>query len=205
MERKIAKIITYVFHPLFIPTYAFLLLFSLKSYTSFRIPFSAKMSLIIIVFVSTCVFPVIMMYFLKRKEMIKSFKMNTKEERIFPCLMTAVFYYINFYLFNKLNIPEIYSNFLLGATILVIEALIFNFWWKISIHMIAIGGLTTLFISISILLNLPLQYLVIMLFFVSGLIGFARLRLNTHNSAQVYTGFLIGALTMLIVFFKISL
>jgi membrane-associated phospholipid phosphatase len=35
---------------------------------------------------------------------------------------------------------------------------------------------------------------------ISGLVGFARLKLKAHNQAQVYTGFLTGAFIMLLFF-----
>ncbi|MBC8147931.1 MAG: hypothetical protein H8E98_08125 [Bacteroidetes bacterium] len=204
METKLAKVISYLFHPLFIPTYAFLLMFAQKSYLAYRIPFSSKLILIFMVVSLTLFLPLILIYFLKKWNVIKDLNMEDKEDRIFPYVIYAVFYYSNFHLFSSLQLPIIYSLFMLGATIISIFALIINFWWKISIHMLAIGGLTAMFFSISILYEIQILYLILLLFFISGLVGFARLRLSSHKQFQVYFGFVAGFLIMLVTFFASS-
>ncbi len=200
METRFAKAITYLFHPLFIPTYAFLLMFAQKSYLAYRIPGTAKLYLLGFVVSLTLIFPLVLIYLLKRIDVIQDLKMPDKESRVYPYIICSVFYYTTYHLFNGLQLPSIYSTFILGVTIISIVALIINFWWKISIHMLAIGGLTAAFFSISVIFNLQIIYLVLLLFLISGLVGFARLRLNSHNQFQVYLGFILGFVIMIINF-----
>lgn len=201
METKFAKVISYLFHPLFIPTYAFLLMFAQKSYLAYRIAFSSKLILIFMVASITLLLPAILIYFLKRWEVIKDLNMEDKEDRVFPYVICAVFYYTAFHWFSGLQLPIVYSLFMLGATIISIFALIINFWWKISIHMLSIGGVTAAFFSISILYEIQILNLILTLFLISGLVGFARLRLGSHKQFQVYLGFMFGFIIMLLTFF----
>ncbi|MCK4288907.1 MAG: hypothetical protein KAW86_06865, partial [Bacteroidales bacterium] len=91
-----------------------------------------------------------------------------------------------------------------GATFLLIITLIINFFWKISIHMIGIGGMLGTLIGLSFLWMIDIPFLIILLILCSGITGFARLKLNAHNPAQVYTGFVIGTSFMLLLFLVIS-
>ena len=72
--------------------------------------------------------------------------------------------------------------------------------WKVSAHMIGIGGLIGLIISLSVLYSVSMMLYLILATMLSGLIGFARLSLNAHSPAQVYaglgTGFMVMLLTM---------
>lgn len=62
--------------------------------------------------------------------------------------------------------------------------------------MIAIGGLSGMILGLSLLSIINNSLLIYGCLFVSGLIGFARLRLNAHTNAQVYAGYLLGLFGM---------
>jgi membrane-associated phospholipid phosphatase len=53
-------------------------------------------------------------------------------------------------------------------------------------------------LGISERLTLDLNTMLMVLFVVAGLVGYARLRLNAHNPLQVYAGFLVGMGSLLI-------
>ena len=74
--------------------------------------------------------------------------------------------------------------------------------WKISSHMIGIGGITGLIFALSFRLQvLPIIYM-ISVFLISGLVGYSRLKLNAHNPAQLYSGYLMSFfITFMIVLF----
>lgn len=71
-----------------------------------------------------------------------------------------------------------------------------NFKWKISIHMIGIGGLTGVFIGLAINLSLNLTVMIGAFIALAGLVGFARLQLNAHKPSEIYAGYLIGVFIM---------
>lgn len=204
METKIAKILSLVFFPLLIPTYTLLIIFNINVYFSMIIPQLAKLQILGMVFLITFIFPFFMMILFQRIGIIKSLYMKTKEERTLPYLMTIIFYYLASYLLKQLQISPIFYYFILGATFLIIITLIINFFWKISIHMIGIGGMLGTLMGLSFLWMIDIPFLIILLVLCSGITGYARLKLNAHNPAQIYSGFLLGTSFMLFLFLVIG-
>lgn len=200
MEEKIAKIISVVFHPMLIPSYTILILFNINNYISLLIPFSAKLLILGMVFITTFLFPILFIFIMKRKGIVKNLQMETREERIYPFAVTAIFYFLSYYMLKQLHISDIYYLFLLGATFLIIIALLITFYWKISVHMIGIGGMLGALIGISFRINVDFVFLIALTVLCSGIVGFARLKLNAHKPLQIYTGFLSGVIIMLLVF-----
>jgi len=65
-------------------------------------------------------------------------------------------------------------------------------WWKISSHLIGLGGITGLATSIFLRLGADISIWLMIILFISGITGFARLRLQAHTPAQVYSGYIAG-------------
>jgi hypothetical protein len=196
IETKLASAISYVFHPLLIPTYTLVLLLNLNSFLSVSLPFSYKMTLGGIVFLTTVLFPLFLSWMLARLNIISSVFMKTKEERIYPILAISVFYYLTYFLLRGVHVSTIFSYYMLGATLLSIIALIINFYMKISLHMIGIGGFTGLFLGLSLNFGINLNTEIYTGILLAGIIGFARLKANSHQPAEIYSGFLMGAFVM---------
>ncbi len=200
----LAKIISYLFHPLFVPLYAVLLFFQLNAYTLLNYPWSLKIIVILIVFITTILVPFLLTYLFYRKKYLVSFEMHNKEERNLPFIVTSIFYFITYNMFNQLKLPSIFQLFMLGGCILTVVLLFINYKWKISVHLAGIGTLVGAFIAISLLYSIEIPFLIHVLIIVSGLIGFARLQLNSHTPLQIYTGFLLGAGGMFLMLFLLA-
>lgn len=198
MERTITKIISILFNPLIVPTYCMILLLHMDVYFALVVPGPAKWKLIGLLFILTFLFPIIITLFLMKKGIVKSIEMESREERVFPYIITAGFFYLTYYLFKSLPVASIYNYFILGATFLIVISLIINFFWKISIHMMSLGGMFGLFLGISLAFMVYIPSLLFLILIISGLTGYARLSLKLHTPAQVYAGFSLGALIMLI-------
>lgn len=66
--------------------------------------------------------------------------------------------------------------------------------------MIGMGGFVGALIGVTQIIPVDLALWVMIGVFLSGLTGFARLKLNAHTPLQVYAGFLGGLLVMLLIF-----
>ena len=75
-----------------------------------------------------------------------------------------------------------------------------SYFWKISAHLVGWGGLVGLILILSLRFNTDLMLFLILAILSSGFIGFARLKLEAHNPLQVYSGFLLGFVIMIVVF-----
>ncbi len=196
METKIARGISYVFHPLLIPCYTLLLLLNIDTLVSRSIPFSYQMILMGVVLLTTLLIPLVLTWFLYKLRLISSFFLVTKEERIYPILSISVFYYATWYMLKGIPFSTIFSYYMLGATLLTILSLIITFYRKISLHMIGAGGFTGLFLGLSLNFGLNFNAEVLTGIMLSGIIGFARLKSNSHDPAEIYSGFFMGVVTM---------
>lgn len=196
-----ARLVSAVFHPLFIPSIAMIILFAIPSYVAFSVSTQAQRLIIIIVFINTCIAPLLAILFLKRIGLISSVLLDKRADRIFPVLISILFYLFTYYLFRQAKLPSVLNYFIVGATIVTLAGFVITFYWKISIHMMSIGGFTGFLIALSILLRYDMPFLIILSLIVSGFLGTARIKLNAHNPSQVYTGFITGVAIMLLLFY----
>jgi hypothetical protein len=192
MPASVARFLSYILHPLLMPFYSVLLVMNLNTYIAFSISPYVQRILIALVFITTGVLPVLTSLLLLSKGKIRSLEMEDTVERRLPFITTAVYYAICFYLLRQLPVPRILSLMVLGAAITILIAWGSTYRWKISIHMIGIGGFTGMLLGFSQVLNAGITTLIVAAVLVSGLLGTARLILNAHTPPQIYTGFLIG-------------
>lgn len=203
IETGAARIISAILHPMMLSTYTIVILFNLPAYFSFGIPMKAKWMIGIFVLIITGLLPLLMTFIMTKIGIIRSILMQEREERIWPFVVTAMFYYLAYYLLNRLELSPVYTLFMLGAFISVVAGLMISFFWKISAHMIGMGGMVGAFTGLSITLMIDASLLIVLLILLSGFTGFARLKLTAHSPAQVMAGFLTGFGILFLIFLQI--
>lgn len=196
MEDKIAKFFTAIFHPLLIPTYSFIILLHQQFYFARIIPSQTRWILIGVIFFSTFLVPTIMTILMRKMGLVQSYNMDKREERTFPYVITVIFFYLAYYLMKKVGVSSFLQLFMAGAMLLVIITLIINVFWKISSHMVGMGGVTGALIALSYMLYIDLTWWIVAMLLVSGMVAYSRLFLQAHSAAQVYSGFLVGLVVM---------
>jgi hypothetical protein len=203
MELRIARIISHIFHPLFIPFYTFLILLNTNSYFSLMIPLKGKLLLSGIILLTTVLLPFFTSLLLLRMKIIHSFFPQFREERIYLLLNIAIFYYLSFYLLKGTQVSMIFSYFMLGSTFLVIFALIITFFFRISLHMIGTGAMTGALLGLSLVRSLNVTGFIVSVILLAGLTGSARLKIHSQQPSEIYSGFLVGITVMFILFIMI--
>lgn len=189
----LARIISYLLHPLLMPAFGILVIFNTGTYLSF-LPFEYQRMLYILVFLTTFVLPMIIIPVFLYWKVIKTMEMHNRNERFFPMLVTLVFNIATYYLFYRLPLPAPIRYYMLAVTICVFLTMIITIRWKISSHMVGTGGITGLIAALAFLFIGELQVYLMASIFLAGVTGFARLKLNAHSPVQVYAGFLLGFL-----------
>ncbi|MDR2887019.1 MAG: phosphatase PAP2 family protein [Bacteroidales bacterium] len=188
---KTAKTASAVLHPIFIPLYGLMLVFSLPTLYGY-IPFPVKKLLVIMILVNNIALPLFMLLFLKAKRHIMSWEMESRRERMLPLFFVTLLYAITSYIVIKYPTPIFIKTYFIGVFFISASITIINNWWKISIHAAGMGALTALALILSLRMYsvtaLPLMAVVTL----SGVVLFSRLRLNYHTPAQVWCGFLLG-------------
>lgn len=203
METKLARVISVIFHPLLLPTYAMLILININTHHILVLPLKFRYLTVLFVFLTSFVMPTLIFTILLKLGKIQSLEMHSRRERTLPLLIVAIFFYGTYYLLKQGPHFALFNIFMLGATLLVIVSLFINYFFKISIHMVAVGGLFGTFAGFSILFKHDLIFLLYLIVLAAGLIGFARLKLKAHTTRQIYTGFLLGVVFMLGLFLMI--
>ncbi len=190
--KTTAKIISTVFHPTVMPILGLLIILNTESYINYALPLELKKAILFLIGTSTFIIPLLIALLLLNRGLINSLEMETQKERTIPYVFTIAFYIFSLYMLNKAPIPPIIFKFIIGATLSVILAFIINIKWKISAHMIGIGGLIGALFCVSFLLDVYITPYIVFSLLVAGLIGSSRLILKAHTSLQIYIGLAVG-------------
>jgi membrane-associated phospholipid phosphatase len=196
MKRLLAVSASVILHPMLMPLYGMFIIFNSGTHISF-IPLEYRRMVYAIVFASSCVLPITVLVLLKQLNLIKSFNLETTRERLVPLFFTGLFYFLGFLIIKRLHLPLFLNQFIISTLIAILAALVVNFWWKISIHMLAIGGVAGIIIALSVKMGLGITPILITILVFSGIVGCARLYLNAHTPLQVFAGFFLGLLTVM--------
>ena len=193
MSQKIAKFISVLFHPLIMPTYGVLLLFNfVDAYFVYTINETARTFILSIIFLNTFLLPVGLILYLLRTKRITDIQVSNREERWLPIILTTLFYVTTYYLLDEFGMNRIVM-LMLGAGILsIIAAFFINLVWKISMHMVGLGGLAGVFYGMAQMLNVPVVLLLLALILTGGIVGYARLVLKQHTLNQLLVGAVLG-------------
>jgi len=192
MTTQIARLISGVLHPLFMPIIGFYLVCSSSIYISSGMSDNVTWVAYVALVFFTLIIPVINILFLAKKGIIASPFLHNREDRSFPYILYIGCYVMLYYFLKPIFLPPVLYMMILGSAFTIIVALVINLKWKISAHMIGIGGVVGSVVGIALRFSEPLIGSIMVLFIGAGLVGFSRLQLNAHSSAQVYCGFLLG-------------
>jgi len=193
----VARFTSVVFHPLLIPTLGFLLLFNSGFYFSI-LPWSVKKYMLLIVFLSTCVLPAISIFILSLNPKF-DLRMEKNTDRVLAMIFSAISYFLGYQMLRRLPVFPIYSVFMVGAVLVQIALLPISMRWKVSAHAAAIGGLVGGILGLSFRLHENPVFILSLLILSAGLVATSRLILEKHTQSQVYAGFLVGFLILVLV------
>lgn len=199
MNTNIARLFSFLFNPFIITTYYLLIVFSQPFYFSVTITEKAKWMVLGLVFITTFLLPLILTWIFGKLAR-KAMKYDQDDERNMQLSMASVFYLLCYYLLSSVKFSPVFNLFVLGFSILIILVLVVNFYWKISVYMVACGALAGALTGISISYSIDLLPQIISVLLVSGITGYSRLKQQTHSPEQVYTGFAVGSLAMTAIF-----
>ena len=191
---SLEKIVSILFHPVFVPTITVFLV--VKIYSNIIILENQAG----IILIGTCVFslilPLLSVFILLLTKKIDSLEMPKKEERFLPILFASIWMILGFYFMKEIfSYAPIMKSIYLGAIYVMLIALLMTKKWKISLHMLAIGGATGVLIMLEFLFGQNLMLLLITIL-TSGILGFSRLSLKAHSLNQIYAGFIVGNIVM---------
>ncbi len=192
MFNRFLNLLTWLSHPLLMPTYLVLLLFRSNTYLAYTLSPSLQRIILLSIFVLTFLMPLLSSVLLLRRGGLKSLLMEDRKSRYVPYFFTLIYYITCYYFLQKLPVSSVIKILILAAACCIALAFIINFFWKISIHLIGLGGMTGALYVLSFLLGNEFILPMILSFILSGLVASARLLHGAHTPLQLYAGFIAG-------------
>jgi hypothetical protein len=193
-----AKVISVIFHPLFIPVYILVFFLYISPLTLGMDP-EQKGRLTISFSMMYVLFPLVTVLLAKGLGFVDSIYLKTQKDRIIPYIACGVYYFWMWYvLHNQSGFPDSLIQLSLAIFLASSGGLILNSYMRISMHAISTGvGLSFIyFLALASVSSFGI-YLSIALF-ISGLVLTARLINDDHNPREVYSGFFLGVLAQII-------
>ncbi len=189
--NKAALFFSYLFHPLFLPIIVTFLFFNRLLMTN------PLFGWIIygIIFFNTLVLPYLFYRHIERKNASKP--KGEKKIIILSLVFNLYCYLLVAALLRYFGLGIYMESFFWSITVITLFALVINFFWKISLHLLGIGGVVGFVLSYIFFFKVNILLVFVISLLIAAFVAASRLRLNAHSPAQVYSGFLVGvALTM---------
>lgn len=193
---RTAKLISIIFSPLLIPTYAMALAMILTPMAA--LPLLTRIGATAVITVLTAVLPLMLIFSLHSLKMVSNTSLTERRERIIPYSATCVLYIIAMIYLCKASAPQWLVDMMLGATVALVAVTLISLRWKISAHLTGMGGLCAFIAVLSTTYGASpsIMWVLIAAVLISGLVGVARLGLGSHTPAQAGAGYLLGAAAM---------
>ncbi len=190
---RFSKIISIILHPIFIP----FLIFYIITKTSPVLYYPIKNSLLYIysvLFLFTFLLPIISLLIKIKFHIVSSFEMRNLKERPLVLFVSFLWFLCGYYfLLPIFHTHPVLKNVYVGGLLIILIGGIVSKYWKISLHLLSIGGVTGVFLGLEKIYT-DFLFFVILFIMLSGLLAYARLKENAHNHKQLYVGFFVGVI-----------
>jgi hypothetical protein len=194
-----ARVISVVFHPLFMPTYFFsLLALTLPNLLEPIIPL-LHLKFLFFIFLVTSMLPFVNVGIFKAFGTIRSFAMPSRRERLLPFVFISAIYVVVTYLFYhhaRMNLNDNFLKFMVIIDMLVVVATIATFFFKVSVHSVCVWGLVGILVPLNKITEVnSIFYPTLSVIMLAGFIMAARLKAGAHNLREVMWGAVLGLAT----------
>jgi hypothetical protein len=196
MEQRFATIISRAFHPLIITTYFLVITLNLQFHFATTLPEKARWMILGLSVITTFVVPVLLIN-IGKMLLQRIAPLHPRLADVPALIVTVAMYYFTYRLFDQVQLSPIFNLFVLGMASLSMLLLILLMVSNVSIYATGAGALTGAFIGLQLGLGINMLFFVSLSLIIGGLVGFSRLKLDTHRPAEVYLGYLLGACIML--------
>ncbi|ANH83299.1 hypothetical protein A8C56_22005 [Niabella ginsenosidivorans] len=210
-QKVIATLLSYIFHPVFIPVYIICFLLFTEPFLFVALPVSteevvirAKMRILLQGLINYTFFPLVTVLLLKGVGFISSIKLKERKDRIIPFIACNIWYFWIWYVWRGLDdIPRELVVLAMAVFMASSIGLLFNIYMKISMHGIALGTAVAFLCYLGFEYGQGMGFYIIIALLISGLVCTARLLLSDHTAREVYWGLAVGVMGLLIANFVV--
>lgn len=192
---KAAEVLSVIFHPLFIPLYGLLIIYSSPTLLSF-IPFQLKRLMFILVLANNVILPLAVAAILYARGAITTFNARDRKERVLLLSFALMMYTITAYLLVRMQAPNLFRAYFISIAVVTLITLLITTFYRISLHAAGIGGLLVLVLSMVVYYDISTVWQLVSVLIVGGAVMASRIYLGAHTPSEVWTGLFAGALVM---------
>lgn len=195
--KIVAQILSYLFHPLFIPIYIGLfLIYPVRLFPD--LDDRRRLFLEVQLFVIYTLLPLASILLMKGLGLIQTIYLRSQKDRVLPYVVCEIFYFWAWYVLKNQLLPKEIILFSLGIFLASCIGLIANTFLKVSMHAISAGVVVAFMIYCGLRWDYNYGFYISLAILLAGLIGSSRLILSQHDPKEIYTGFFIGIVAVLL-------
>lgn len=190
-QTRLSRALSWLLHPFVVPLYVLGFMLLTDGFLS-RLPASIKSYLAWIVVLYAAIVPMLSIAFMRGLGLLKNFGLHSQRSRLLPLLVGAISYVLCAITLSDVAVATIIRKFVLAAACCEVLALIVTPFWKISLHLICMGGVTAVFTLLSVAGAGQHFWALVATILLSGALASARLHLGAHNPSQIAVGYFGG-------------
>ncbi len=193
--KKTADILSIIFHPILIPLFGLIIIYSSPTLLSF-IPVQLKRMIFVLVVANNVIIPLTLAAILYAKGAITTFNARDRNERVILLTFSLLMYTLTAYLLLRLQVSSLFRAYFISIAVVTLITLMITTVYRISLHAAGIGGLLVLIIFMIILNDISMVWQLISVIIVGAAVLSSRIYLEDHTPAEVWTGLLAGIAVM---------
>ncbi len=191
---RLSRALSWVLHPFVVPLYVIGFMLLTDGFLS-RLPVSVKSYLAWVVMLYAAIVPMLSIAFMRGLGLIKNLGLHSQRSRLLPLLVGVISYLLCALTLSDVVVAGLVRKFVLAAACCEALALVVTPFWKISLHLICMGGVTAMLMLLSVAGAGQHFWALVATILLSGALASARLHLGAHNPWQVAAGYF-GGLTV---------
>ncbi len=199
-----AVIISYLLHPLFVPTTLVYVVYKLAPVNFAHIPEEIRWRWLAMVAINTLLLPFLCVLLLKALGFIESIQMHRLKDRVIPLIASMIFYFWAYQVAKGTDMPLVLKVLLLGNFWGIILVFMVSIFYKVSMHTAAAGGILGIVIVLMIINPINMQLPLFAALLIAGLTGTARLALKAHTPGEVWLGYCIGIAVQIVAYLYLN-
>jgi len=196
--RVIAKIISYVFHPIFIPIYLCWFVVRTQSYLFATFSSWEKTVFILRFAVMYAMFPLVSVLLMKAVGFVSSIQLKTQRDRIIPYIVCMIYYWWMWYVLHNQSFPREFTILSFAIFLSSIVGLMANISMKVSMHAMAAGIMVAFVIMIGFSQDISFGIYISLAILLAGIVCTSRFIAGDHTPREIYGGLFIGVLSLLL-------
>lgn len=187
---------SYVANPIFIPGLVSLWYFTTVSFSD---PNETRLKMYLILILSAAI-PLLLFIILKVVGAVSSIHLSAVQERITPLILYCILLLIIIRGVFTDGLHKPLYLFFIGVLMASMVSTVLSFArYKISLHMLAMGGMLGFVVMLSIHLGIPFLNTILVIVLLSGLTASSRLYLKAHVGHELWFGICVGFLSQVLI------